>query len=114
MKKRNRVVITGLGLATPLGLDLEENWQKALAGESGIRRITYPWAERSLIRAAGEVKDSDYKKIQEEFPEEAETEGERRTLFALWAAKSALNDAGLLNSEVDIKGCGVILAAGLG
>lgn len=114
MKKRNRVVITGLGLATPLGLGLEENWQKALAGESGIRRISYPWAERSLIRAAGEVKESDYKKIQEEFPEAAEAEGERRTLFALWAAKSALNDAGLLNNDVSMKDCGVILAAGLG
>src|SRR4030065_2679354 len=94
MNKRNRVVITGLGLATPLGLHLEENWQKALAGKSGIRRITYPWAERSLIRAAGEVKDSDYKKIQAEFPEEAEAEGERRALFAFWAAKSGLTDWG--------------------
>jgi len=114
MNKRKRVVITGLGLATPLGLGLEENWQKALAGESGIRRITYPWAERSLIQAAGEVKESDYKKIQEEFPEEADSEGERRTLLALWAAKSALNDAGLLNNDVSVKDCGIIFAAGLG
>jgi 3-oxoacyl-[acyl-carrier-protein] synthase II len=114
INKKNKVVITGLGLATPLGLGLEENWQKALAGESGIRQISYPWAEKSLIRAAGEVKESDYKKIQEEFPEEVKTEGERRTLFALWAAKSALHDAGLLNNDVKIKNCGVILAAGLG
>ncbi|MBI5676710.1 MAG: beta-ketoacyl-[acyl-carrier-protein] synthase family protein [Nitrospirae bacterium] len=112
MKKR--VVITGLGLATPLGLGLEENWQRALAGESGIRHIAYPWADKSLIRAAGELKESDYKRILEEFPEEAEAEGERRTLFALWAAKSALNDAGLLNNDVSIKDCGIIFAAGLG
>ncbi|MEW6713771.1 MAG: beta-ketoacyl-[acyl-carrier-protein] synthase family protein [Nitrospirota bacterium] len=112
MKKR--VVITGLGLATPLGLGLEENWQKALAGESGIRQMSYPWAEKSVIRAAGEVKENDFKTIQEEFPQEAETEGERRTLFALWAAKSALNDAGLLNNDVSMKECGIIFASGLG
>lgn len=114
MKIRKRVVITGLGLATPLGLGLEENWQRALAGESGIRQISYPWAEKSLIRAAGEVKESDFKRIEEEFPDEAETEGEKRTLFALWAAKSALNDAGLFNNDVSMKDCGIILAAGLG
>ncbi|MBI5055163.1 MAG: beta-ketoacyl-[acyl-carrier-protein] synthase family protein [Nitrospirae bacterium] len=116
MNKR-RVVITGLGMATSLGLDVEENWQKALAGVSGISKLTYPHAEKSPVQAAGAVKEADWNKIQAEFQEDAKTEGERRTLFALWAAKEALKDAGLLSAEEQkckSRKFGVALAAGLG
>ena len=40
MRQERRVVVTGLGLATPLGLDLEASWQKALAGVSGIKKLS--------------------------------------------------------------------------
>ncbi len=121
MNKR-RVVVTGLGMATSLGLEVEENWQKALAGVSGIRRLTYPQAEKSPVQAAGEVNAADWNKIQAEFPEDVENEGERRTLFSLWAAKSALTDAGLHNSKLKTQNSkllsedryGIILASGLG
>jgi 3-oxoacyl-[acyl-carrier-protein] synthase II len=95
MNKR-RVVVTGLGMATSLGLEVEENWQKALAGTSGIHRLIYPQAEKSPVQAVGEVNAADWNKILEEFPKDAQNEGERRTLFALWAAKSALTDAGII------------------
>ncbi|RJQ15278.1 MAG: beta-ketoacyl-[acyl-carrier-protein] synthase family protein [Nitrospiraceae bacterium] len=117
---KRRVVVTGLGMATSLGLHVEENWKKALAGTSGIGRLTYPAAEKSPVQAVGEVKETDWRRIQETFPEDAAGEGERRTLLTLWAAKSALTDAGVINTGAGGQGpwghdrCGVVLAAGLG
>ena len=94
-----KVVITGLGLATALGLEVEENWRKALSGISGVSKIRLPIAGKSLVQAAGQVSAEDWGRICREFPSEAESEGERRTLFALWAAKKALNDAGLAQNQ---------------
>ncbi|RJQ52669.1 MAG: beta-ketoacyl-[acyl-carrier-protein] synthase family protein [Nitrospiraceae bacterium] len=122
MNKR-RVVITGLGMATSLGLDVEESWGKALAGISGIGRLSYPRSEKSAVQAAGEVKENDFLRIKEAFPEDAVEEGERRTLFALWAAKEALKDAGVICQNTEHRTQtkddgpfrhGVVLAAGLG
>ena len=113
MNKR-RVVITGLGLATALGLDVEGNWKNALEGFSGIERLTLPDSKNSAIQAAGQVKEKDWCTIQNEFPEEASEEGERRTLFGLWAAKSALEEAGITPRNGNRERFGVFLAAGLG
>jgi len=111
---KKKVVVTGLGLATPLGLDVEENWEKALAGVSGIGRITYPGSEKSPVQAVGEIKEENWNKIKEEFKEYVSCEGERRTLFGLWAAKSALKDAGLNQDNQYSNRFGVAFAAGLG
>jgi len=111
---KRRVVVTGLGVATALGIDVDENWQKLLSGTPGIGNLTFPGAEKSPIRAAGEVTENDWKRIKKEFREDALREGERRTLFALWAAKSALNDAGMLDYPGKRERYGVVLAAGLG
>lgn len=113
MTKR-RVVVTGLGVATALGLEVEENWQKLLAGVSGITRLSYPLSEKSQVRAAGQITDANWNEIRQEFPDDAASEGERRTLFALWAAKSALKDAGMLDCRDNRERYGVTLAAGLG
>lgn len=111
---KRRVVVTGLGVATALGLEVEENWQKLLAGVSGITQLTYPFSEKSQIQAAGQIADTNWNRIQQEFPEDAAREGERRTLFALWAAKAALQDAGMLDCKSNRERYGVSLAAGLG
>jgi 3-oxoacyl-[acyl-carrier-protein] synthase II len=113
MGERTRVVVTGLGLATPLGLCVEENWQKALAGISGITSLCLPQAEGSPIQAVGAITE-DWKQIADAFPREAATEGERRTLFALWATQAALSDAGVLGLAGRRDRRGVSLAAGLG
>jgi len=112
--KKRRVVVTGLGMATSLGLHVEESWGKALKGISGISKLTLPFAEKSPVQAVGEVGEKDWQKIQEEFKEESLTEGERRTLFALWAAKNALNDAGISDYGKQKNNYGVALTAGLG
>jgi|SRR5208283_2527221 len=111
---KRRVVVTGLGLVTSLGLSVEENWRKVLAGESGIRRLSYPNSEKSPVQAVGEVTEDDWSQIRETFGKEDPGTGERRTLFALWAAKSALHDAGLLDSGLNRDRCGVVLSSGLG
>lgn len=111
---RRKVVITGLGLATPLGLDVEESWRKALAGVNGIGRIDLPNAEKSPVQAAGQISAPDWDRICREFPSEARSEGERRTLFALWAAKKALADAKWREDGRDCSRCGAVLASGLG
>ena len=93
MLEKRRVVVTGLGLATPLGLGIEENWENALSGKSGIAKLNLAGTERSSVQAVGSVKEDDWNRIVDEFKEEASIEGERRTLFALWSAKSALDDS---------------------
>ncbi|MEN6437456.1 MAG: beta-ketoacyl-[acyl-carrier-protein] synthase family protein [Syntrophobacter sp.] len=108
-----KVVITGLGIAAPLGLDVEESWERALNGVSGISPID-PVYGKSPIRAAGQVGPREWDCICREFPAEAETEGERRTMFALWAAKKALSDASLDCRSGDRSRFGISLAAGLG
>ncbi len=109
-----RVVITGLGLATALGLEVEENWRKALSGISGVTKVKLPCAGKSPVQAAGQVSADDWDRICREFPSEAESVGERRTLFALWAAKQALSDAGLEQKGADRSGFGVALGSGIG
>jgi 3-oxoacyl-[acyl-carrier-protein] synthase II len=109
-----KVVITGLGLATALGLEVEENWRKALSGISGVSRIALSCAGKSAVQAAGQVPSEDWDQICRAFPVEAEAEGERRILFALWAAKQALADAGVTTGTGERARCGTVLASGLG
>jgi len=112
--KKRKVVVTGLGMATSLGLGLDENWQAVLAGRSGIRRLSHEEAGKSPVQAVGEVRAADWGTIQHAYEKEAVIESERRTLFALWAAGSALRDAGMPEQRTDRHRYGVSLAAGLG
>ena len=111
MTRERRVVVTGLGLATALGLDVEESFARALAGRSGITSLADHGFASAPVRAAGVVARDDLETIRRRFPEEAAAPVERRTLFALWAASEALRQAG-----VDTGGdrTGVVLGAGLG
>jgi 3-oxoacyl-[acyl-carrier-protein] synthase II len=108
------VVVTGLGLATALGLDLEASWERALRGESGIARIAAPGTARSAVQAVGAIGAADGQRLRDAFPRLAAAAGERRTLFALWAAQAALRDAAATTAALDPQRCGVALAAGLG
>ncbi len=96
------------------GSKVEENWRRALSGVSGVKKIELAGASKSLVQAAGQVSAEDWGQICREFPTEAESEGERRTLFALWAAKKALSDAGLALEAGDRTRFGVALGSGLG
>lgn len=107
-----RVVVTGLGLVTPVGLTVEESWANLLAGISGAARITKFDPERFSVQFACEVKHFDPS------PYIDRKEAKRYDLFAqygLAAAQQAMVQAGLANGEVaDPKRAGAIIGAGIG
>ena len=91
--RRNRVVITGMGVLAPNGIGLEEFWDSILAGRSGIGPITFFDASDLKSRIAGEIKDFDpYNYIE---PELKPKRMARHTQLAYAAAMMALADAGL-------------------
>ncbi len=57
MNEQRRVVVTGLGLVSPLGTGVEKNWQALLEGRSGIRKISRFATDGFASRIAGEVPD---------------------------------------------------------
>src|SRR5947209_13175192 len=93
MLKRNRVVITGMGILAPNGIGNDEFWESLLAGQSGIGPITLFDASDLKSRIAGEVKNFDpYDYIE---PELKPKRMARHTQFAYAATMMALEDAGL-------------------
>ncbi len=109
---RRRVVVTGMGLVTPLGSDLEKVWQKILAGESGIGYITLFDATNFPTRIAAEVRNWDLRDEGED-PEHWKFQS-RHTHFAIGAAKKAMADSGIDLSQIDPTRFGVYLGSGEG
>src|ERR1022692_1043523 len=93
MRKRNRVVITGIGILAPNGIGLDPFWESLLAGRSGIGPITLFDATGFNSRIAGEVKGFDPTEHIE--PELKPKRMARHTQLAYAAAMMALKDAGL-------------------
>ena len=88
---RRRVVITGMDLVTPIGVGLDAYWKAALAGASGVRRITHfdPTGLPSQIAASVAEPLGSLRESIALGPEEP-----RSTVFALWAARRAVEQAG--------------------
>lgn len=97
--RRNRVVITGMGILAPNGIGIEPFWKSILNGESGIGPITLFDASELKSRIAGEVKDFDPDDYIE--PELKPKRMARHTQFAYAATMMALADAGLEISMAD-------------
>ena len=93
MNKRNRVVITGIGILAPNGIGLEAFWESLLAGRSGIGPITLFDANGYKSRIAGEIKNFNPEDYIE--PELRPERMARHTQLAYAAAMMALKDAGL-------------------
>lgn len=110
MQKR-RVVVTGMGVISPLGHTVEAYWQNLLAGKSGVERITRFDASAFDTQFAAEVKNFN----AEDYIEKKEA---RRmdvfTHYALAAAKQAVADAGLAESNIDKDAIGAIVSSGIG
>jgi 3-oxoacyl-[acyl-carrier-protein] synthase II len=113
MSEQRRVVMTGMGLVTPLGNDVATTWANALAGRSGIRTIETFDPSRLTSRMAGEVRDFDASGLLDR-KELRRTD--RYVQFALVATREALDQAGLPDRfENDLaERTGVILGTGLG
>jgi 3-oxoacyl-[acyl-carrier-protein] synthase II len=106
-----RVVITGIGLVSPLGCGNAKNWDALVNGRSGIGPITRFDASAMPVRIAGEVKDFN----PEDFIDKKEIK--KMDLFiqySLAAAQFAMEDSGLAVTEENAERVGVLVGAGLG
>jgi len=109
--ERRRVVVTGLGTLTPLGIGVEESWKAMVSGKSGIGPITLFDASTFPVRFAGEVKGFN----PEAFMEKKEARrNERFIQFSIAAADMAIKDSGLDLSKEDLERIGVVVGAGIG
>jgi 3-oxoacyl-[acyl-carrier-protein] synthase II len=100
MKKRNRVVITGIGVIAPNGIGLDAFWESILEGRSGIGPITLFDASGYKSRIAGEVKDFDPTDYIE--PELKPRRMARHTQLAYAATMMALRDADLHMDNLEL------------
>lgn len=108
---KRRVVVTGLGMLTPVGVGLENVWQAILAGTSGIAPITRFDTSRHDSKIGGEVKGFN--------PEDYIPQKELRRMdifiqYALAASKIATSDAALDMTKEDGERAGVVVGTGLG
>ena len=108
---KRRVVVTGLGIVSPLGVKVEEAWTRVVNGESGIRPITLFDASAYPLRFAGEVPNwttdgyvvpKDVKRL------------DRFVQFGLVAGIDAVRDAGLDFAPEDVFRCGACIGTGIG
>ena len=109
--ERRRVVITGLGAVTPIGLTAGESWQAVKNGVCGIGPITHYVPAAQKVKLAAEVKGFDPEALLGR--QESKRMG-RFTQFAVAAAREALSDAGFSVEQADPDRCGVILSSGIG
>ena len=112
VKSDVRVVVTGLGLLTPLGLSVEENWEALMQGRSGIGKVSRFSPDRIASRICGEIKGFE--------PENYISRKELKKMdtfiqYALAASQMAFDDAGLeAPDEETAPRYGTIIGVGLG
>jgi 3-oxoacyl-[acyl-carrier-protein] synthase II len=108
---RRRVVVTGMGMVSPVGVGVEESWQALVAGKSGIGPITLFDASTFPTRIAGEVRGFE----PDKFMDRKEVRRNDRFIhFALAAGDMALKDSGLDLQKVDLDRVGAIVGSGMG
>ena len=108
---RRRVVVTGLGVISPVGNDVATTWRSLLEGRSGGAPITKFDAERFAVRFAHEVKGFDPQLYMDR--KEAKR-SDLYTQYAMAASVQAMTDAGLADGGFDPNALGVIVGSGIG
>ena len=114
LRQPRRVVITGLGCVTPLGVGREAFWGALVRGESGVRRIEGFDVSGSPVRIAGQIKDFDW---ESELKPKDRRHVARTVPLALASAREALDDARLQPSDFtqeERRAFGVVLGTGGG
>jgi 3-oxoacyl-[acyl-carrier-protein] synthase II len=110
MSKR-RVVITGLGAVTPVGLNVKDSWQNILAGKSGIVPLTSFDVSEFSVRFGGSIKDFDITTII------SRKEAKKMDTFihyGIAAGKEAIEDSGLEITDENAERIGVAIGSGIG
>jgi len=108
---RRRVVITGLGAVSPLGLDLASTWEGLLHGVSGAGPITRFDTSKHTTKFACEVWGWESEKF---FPRSESKKLDKYTQYFLVAGDEAMKSAGFEQQKVDLTRCGCILGTGIG
>lgn len=106
-----RVVITGMGVVSPMGNHVESFWSNLVQGTSGISYIDTFDTSKYKTKFAGVVKDFDADAI---FGRKEARRMDRFSQFALVAAEQALIDSGLVLDEIDLERLGVYVGSGIG
>ncbi|MBP3985683.1 beta-ketoacyl-ACP synthase II [Pseudoxanthomonas helianthi] len=108
---QRRVVITGMGIVSPLGNDLASSWDGIVNGRSGIGPITHFDASAFTTRIAGEIRDFDPTSF---LPPKDVKKMEPFIHYGLAASFMALEDSGLEVTEANAERIGAILGSGIG
>src|SRR5882672_1376760 len=111
MTNRRRVVVTGIGLVSSLGIGTDANWEAIRAGKSGVGTITKFDATQFATRIAGEVKDFDPLRFIEK---KDVKKMDIFIQFAIAAADGAMVDSGLQITPANDTRVGVLIASGIG
>jgi 3-oxoacyl-[acyl-carrier-protein] synthase II len=106
-----RVVVTGLGLVAPVGLDVASGWESILAGKSGIQPITHFDVESFSVRFGGPIYGFD---IEEYIPRKEAKKMDAFIHYGLAAGVQAIRDSGIEVSESNAKRIGVAIGSGIG
>ncbi|MFT5939974.1 MAG: 3-oxoacyl-[acyl-carrier-protein] synthase II [Paraglaciecola sp.] len=108
---KRRVVVTGLGVLSPVGNDFASTWESIVKGQSGIGQITAFDASEFTTHFAGEVKDFN---AEQYIPKKETKKMDRFIQFGIAAGKQALADSGLVISEQNADRVGVAIGSGIG
>lgn len=106
-----RVVVTGLGCVSPLGNSVADTWTNALAGKSGVDRITHFDTSAHETQIGAEVKDFDAAAL---FGRKEARRMDRYTQFAAAATREALQDAGVEITPANRERIGALIGTGIG
>lgn len=110
--ERRRVVVTGMGVVSPVGIGVDAFWNALLSGKSGVTPITEFDPTDFPVKIAGEVKDFDPVKYVGD--KKTVRHMDRNAQFAVAAAKMAAQDAKLDMSVEDPNRVGTIIGTGIG
>lgn len=107
-----RIVVTGLGMVSPLGLNVQTSWDSLIQGKSGIKRLANEFAPDVPIRIAGTIQDFN---PDEYIPAKDQKKMDRFIQFAIAAAKEAVDQAGWKpETELQKTRTATIIASGVG
>ena len=112
MTKR-RVVITGLGAVTPVGIGVDKFWRSLIEGKSGVSLIENIDTELHTVKIAAEIKNADFNPENYMTSKEA-NRMDRYTQFAMVAADEAIADSGIDEANIDPYRIGVIVSSAAG
>ena len=110
-KHQRRVVVTGLGLISPVGNSVESAWANLLAGQSGIATITKFDHSAFSVHFAGEVKGFN---IEEYVSAKEARHMDTFIHFGIAAGAQAIKDSGLIVTEANAERIGVMVGSGIG